>query len=134
MVAGMSIMGCSHLSKASKDSLTGGIQTSLSARERLNVNLSTTCVELAISTANMISQESEQVLRKPRGSYAPYQIRNRTGLSIYIWSDADGSAKATDIARTEVANEKTIDWRFDDWKTMRDVRYSALVCKDRLSL
>ena len=93
----------------------------ISARERLNVNLSTTCIELGISMANMFSAEGEQVLRKARGSYAPYRIRNRTGLPVYIWSDIEGGATVADSVRTEIPNEKTIDWRFDDWKTMREV-------------
>lgn len=89
----------------------------------MNVNLTMTFVELAISMANMLGQDGERVLRRARGSYAPYRIRNRTGLPIYVWSDVDGSANVTDGDRVEVANEKTVDWRFDDWKTMREVRF-----------
>ncbi|KAF7791866.1 hypothetical protein EIP86_002890 [Pleurotus ostreatoroseus] len=103
-----------------KDPLSGGILTTLSARERLNVNLTMTFVELAISMSNMLGQEGERVLRRARGSYAPYRIRNRTGLPIYVWSDVDGSTNVTDGNRVQVANEKSIDWRFDDWKTMRE--------------
>ncbi|KAJ3551176.1 hypothetical protein NM688_g4862 [Phlebia brevispora] len=104
----------------SKDPLTGGIQTKLSARERLNVNLTMTFVELVISMANMLGQEGERMLRKARGSYAPYRIRNRTGLPIYVWSDVDGSANVTGGARIQITNDNAVDWRFDDWKTMRE--------------
>lgn len=72
--------------------------------------------------SSMLGQEGERVLRRARGSYAPYRIRNRTGLPIYVWSDVDGSANVTDGDRVQIANEKSIDWRFDDWKTMREVR------------
>ena len=104
-----------------KDSSSGGLITTFSAKERLDLNVSMTFVELALATAKMFGQEGERVLRRARGSYAPYRIRNRTGCSIFIWADADGSATALDSAMTEIPHDKTIDWRFDDWKTMREV-------------
>lgn len=88
----------------------------MTSNERLNVNVTTTLVELALATAKMIGEEGERVLKSARGSYAPYRIRNRTGSSICVWNDveADTSAK-------QISNGKTVDWRFDDWKTMREV-------------
>ncbi|THH01814.1 hypothetical protein EW026_g979 [Hermanssonia centrifuga] len=80
----------------------------------------TAFIELAIATANMLGKEGERMLRKARGSYAPYKIRNRTGCSVCVWSDVDGSTDISDVTMTEIANEKSIDWRFDDWKTMRE--------------
>lgn len=93
----------------------------LSSRERLDLNVSTTFTELAITTMNMLGKEGEHSLSKARGSYAPYRIQNRTGSQIFIWSDTDGSGSANDPTAVEVANDQTIDWRFDDWKTMREV-------------
>ncbi|KAL4243512.1 VPS13 family protein [Abortiporus biennis] len=103
-----------------RDAITNGLNLSISARERLNLNISTTFIELLLSTMKMLGQEGEQVLRKSRGSSSPYRIRNRTGYSIFVWSDIDGSADAKDTAAIQIANEKTLDWRFDDWKTMRE--------------
>jgi len=93
----------------------------LSARERLDLNLSTTFAELAITTLNMWGIEGEHVLQKARGSYAPYRIRNRTGSPIFIWSDIDGNTNTKDVPAVKILNDQTIDWRFDDWKTMREV-------------
>jgi vacuolar protein sorting-associated protein 13A/C len=94
----------------------------LSARERLDLNLSTTFAELVITTLNMWSKEGERVLERARGSYAPYRIRNRTGSPVFIWSDIDGSSHVNDRAQAvQIANEESLDWRFDDWKTMREV-------------
>lgn len=93
----------------------------LSSQERLNLNVSTTFVELAVDTFNTWSKEGERVLEKARGSYAPYQIRNFTGTPIFIWADADGSADKRDLGAVKVEDGQTIDWRFDDWKTMREV-------------
>ncbi|THV04954.1 vacuolar protein sorting-associated protein 13 [Dendrothele bispora CBS 962.96] len=101
----------------SKESPTGEMKLKLSARERLDLNLSTTFAELAITTANMWTKEGEDILQKARGSYAPYQIRNRTGSPIFVWSVEDNASESTG---TQVLNDQTIDWRFDDWKTMRE--------------
>lgn len=93
----------------------------VTAKERLNVNISTTFVELALATVNTMSQEGERVLKSSRGSNAPYRIVNRTGYPIFIWSDIEGSSGVKDIAATQINNGSTVDWRFDDWKTMREV-------------
>ncbi|TEB35046.1 hypothetical protein FA13DRAFT_1915662 [Coprinellus micaceus] len=94
----------------SKDSAAGATHLSVNARERLDVNLSTTFAEVAISTLNSWSKEGDVLLSKPRGAYAPYRIRNRTGTPLFIFSDVDSG----------VLNNHIIDWRFDDWKTMRE--------------
>lgn len=98
-----------------------GIQLTLSARERLDVNISTTLAELATTTSNLWGKEGENVLQKARGTYAPYRIQNRTGTPIFVWSDIDGSINAKDVAAVKIPNTQTVDWRFDDWKTMREV-------------
>lgn len=69
----------------------------------------------------LLGQEGENVLRKARGSYAPYRIHNRTGTSIFVWSDLEGSGQLKDATSKQIANGKMIDWRFDDWKTIREV-------------
>jgi vacuolar protein sorting-associated protein 13A/C len=71
----------------------------------------------------MWGKEGERVLQKARGSYAPYQVRNRTGSPIFIWSDVDGSS-ARDVVGVNISPDQTIDWRFDDWKTMREVIFT----------
>lgn len=110
-----------------KDDLSGGLKVTLLSRERLDLNISTTFTELAITTMNMLGKDNEQVLAKARGSYAPYRIQNCTGSAIYIWSDTDGSGNATDPAAVKIAHDQTVDWRFDDWKTMREVIIGAFL-------
>jgi vacuolar protein sorting-associated protein 13A/C len=104
---------------AAKESLKSGIHFTLSARERLDLNLSTTFVELAITTLNTWSK-GEHILQKPRGIYAPYRIRNQTGAPVFVWSDTDSSANTKDIDSVKILHDQMIDWRFDDWKTMRE--------------
>ncbi|KAL6309957.1 vacuolar protein sorting-associated protein 13 [Sparassis latifolia] len=103
-----------------RDASTGGMKMTLSARERLDINVTTTFVELVLSTAKMMAQEGEKVLRSARGSYAPYRIRNRTGSAIYIWSDVDTSSNAKDSVSKQIPNGHIVDWRFEDWKTIRE--------------
>jgi vacuolar protein sorting-associated protein 13A/C len=108
--------------KVAKDDPAGGVRVKLSAWDRLDLNVSTTLVELAMTAANMWGREGQRVLQKARGSYAPYRIRNRTGHPIVIWADVDGNSGIKDPkARTTLARDESIDWRFDDWKTTREV-------------
>jgi vacuolar protein sorting-associated protein 13A/C len=96
----------------------------LSARERLDLNISTTFVEIALGMLSTWSKEGEAVLQKARGSYAPYRIRNLTGSAIYIWSDSDGSQDVKEAGAVQIENGGSTDWRFDDWRTMREVSLS----------
>lgn len=71
------------------------------------------------------------VLQKARGSYAPYRIRNRTGSPIFVWSDIDGSSNAKDVTAVKIPNDQIVDWRFDDWKTMREVTHMLFELRRR---
>lgn len=97
----------------------------MTSTERLNVNLSTAFIELALETLNSLSRESEHVLLKARGSRAPYRIRNLTGTRLRLSSGAETNV-------TIINDSETIDWRFDDWRTMREVcpriRYIVSLC------
>ncbi|KAJ7487596.1 vacuolar protein sorting-associated protein 13 [Mycena galericulata] len=105
---------------------SNGMSLTLSSRERLDLNITTTFAELATNTLNTWSKQGEYVLQKARGSYAPYRISNRTGSSIFIWPDLDGSSSAKDVAAVKIPNDETVDWRFDDWKTMREALFFLL--------
>ncbi|KAF8509808.1 vacuolar protein sorting-associated protein 13 [Gautieria morchelliformis] len=104
---------------AGRQGPSGGITTTFSSKERLDVNISMSFVELLLSLLDAWSKEGEYVLRKARGGDAPYRIRNRTGGSVQVWSDMDGSSSKVSPA-VKVASGETIDWRFDDWKTLRE--------------
>jgi len=93
----------------------------LSARERLNLNISSKFIGLALDLFSTFTTQGDAILSKARGSYAPYCIRNRTGSAIHIWSDVDGSNETEDLSTVKIDNGQAVDWRFDDWKTMREV-------------
>ena len=85
------------------------------------MNLSTAFVELTLETLNTLSRESEHVLQKARGIRAPYRIRNLTGLTLRLWSDGGRASREAKINATMINDGEIIDWRFDDWRTMREV-------------
>jgi vacuolar protein sorting-associated protein 13A/C len=93
----------------------------VTSNERLNVNLSTAFVELFLETLNSLSRESEHVLQKPRGIRTPYRIRNLTGITLRLWADGGRTGRETKTNATVINDGETIDWRFDDWRTMREV-------------
>lgn len=93
----------------------------MTSTERLNVNLSTAFIELALETLNSLSREREHVLQKARGSRAPYRIRNLTGTTLRLWSGAESNPSEVRTSATTVSDGQTVDWRFDDWRTMREV-------------
>jgi len=66
------------------------------------------------------SRVKDEVLALTRGDYPTYRIRNRTGTTISILGDAEGVNKQ-EVAPTGIKDNETIDWRFDDWRTMREV-------------
>lgn len=93
----------------------------VTSNERLNVNLSTAFVELTLETLNSLSREGEHALQKARGIRAPYRIRNLTGLTLRLWSDVGRASREAKTNATMINDGETIDWRFDDWRTMREV-------------
>lgn len=61
-------------------------------------------------------------MKKARGGDAPYRIFNRTGAALQVWSDIDNKSKAgSEIQPVQLEDGASIEWRFDDWRTMRDV-------------
>lgn len=103
-----------------RDQRSSEFKVSMSSQERLDLNVSTTFVELAVTSANMWGKEGQVLLQKARGSFAPYRIKNRTGSPLFVWSDDDASRDSKDAGAVKIANDQTVDWRFDDWKTMRE--------------
>jgi vacuolar protein sorting-associated protein 13A/C len=97
------------------------VAVTLSADERVDFNISTTFVELALNMLSAFNTQGDAILSEARGSNAPYRVRNNTGSSIRIWSDTQWNDKVNDQNAMLLENGKSIDWRFEDWKTMREV-------------
>ncbi|KAI6047634.1 vacuolar protein sorting-associated protein 13 [Pisolithus marmoratus] len=103
-----------------KEQLPDGFKVSLTARDRLDLNITTAFVELGLAATKMLGKEGEGVLQRARGSYAPYRIRNRTGFPLFVWSDKEANASLTEASAVKVSHNQSVDWRFGDWKTMRE--------------
>ncbi|TFK57082.1 DUF1162-domain-containing protein [Heliocybe sulcata] len=104
----------------SRDETSHGLAVKVASQDRLDLNVSTTFLELLMTTAKLWGKEGERVLQKARGSYAPYRIRNKTGSSLYVWSDVDDSSSDKRGPTATLADGQLMDWRFDDWRTIRE--------------
>lgn len=89
----------------------------LTARERLELNVSAAFIELAM-TGVMIG---EGQTRQTRGTDAPFRIRNKTGLKIAVWPESRDTSK-TPTGVKELNDGADVPWRFEDKHRARDVR------------
>lgn len=114
---------------ASRNITTGLLAVTLLSRKRLEVNMTSTLIELAMTTMAVIDREGEQAFSKPRGHNAPFRIRNRTGYALTLWNEA-----SEEKGKVETMDHgKEIPWRFEDWKSVREVRQELLPWLRRLS-
>ncbi|KAM0749832.1 hypothetical protein T439DRAFT_348604 [Meredithblackwellia eburnea MCA 4105] len=100
-----------------RSSSTGPLKIGLESEKRLELNVTSTFIELAMTTAALMGKEGDKVFTKARGANAPFLIKNRTGYSIALVNGASTN-KAADTARIEDGAD--LPWRFDDWRTMRE--------------
>jgi vacuolar protein sorting-associated protein 13A/C len=95
--------------------------------------LTASFIEIALTTSTLLDRDGGQLFRKPRGSNAPFLLKNRTGYALgftktppksqqYKENTANGEEDGSRMV--VVADGKDIPWRFDDWRTMREVRIS----------
>lgn len=92
----------------------------VSSPTRLEMNLSSAFIEMAITNATIWSREGDRLKAQVAGTDAPFMVQNRTGYSLLVWSDSDRTkSKSIDIKR--VADGEIIPWRFLDHKRMREV-------------
>jgi len=100
----------------------------LSAAERLELNVTSAFIELAITSFTVWNREAERV-KEGRGTDAPFRVRNRTGLTILLWPEqADLNKPVTGVKRLDDGAD--VPWRFEDRKSTRDnvsaLRHNAL--------
>ena len=82
----------------------------------MELTITSATIALASKSAQFLSTD-EDVLAKPRGTDAPYRMRNYTGFDLNVWAatreeDQGSAAKLTD--------GEEIAWRFEDPTTMRE--------------
>ncbi|KAF2089652.1 vacuolar protein sorting-associated protein 13 [Saccharata proteae CBS 121410] len=86
------------------------------SRKSLDLTITAATIALASKSVDFLSSD-EDVLSKPRGTDAPYRIRNYTGFDMNVWAvdDKDENASAAKLADGEEAP-----WRFEDPTTTRE--------------
>ncbi|KAL6717664.1 Vacuolar protein sorting-associated protein 13 [Lecanora helva] len=86
------------------------------SHKTLELTVTSATIALASKSAQFLSTE-EDVLSKPRGSDAPYKIRNYTGFDLHVWAatQEEDQGSAAKLSDGEEAS-----WRFEDPTTMRE--------------
>ncbi|MCJ1294226.1 hypothetical protein MMC34_005783 [Xylographa carneopallida] len=100
----------------SKEQNPDRLAVELYSHKMMELTVTSATIALASKSAQFFSTD-EDVLSKPRGTDAPYRIRNYTGFDLSVWSathdeDKGSAAKLTD--------GEEYPWRFEDATTMRE--------------
>jgi vacuolar protein sorting-associated protein 13A/C len=94
---------------------------SLSSKKRLEFNVTSTFIELAITGATIWNRDGAKILKEGRAAGSPFIIHNRTGYSIVVWSDSDRKANSKPIVVKRLGDGQSIPWRFEDHRRLREV-------------
>lgn len=86
------------------------------SRKSMELTITSATIALASKAAQFLST-NEDILSKPRGSDAPYRIRNYTGFSVNLWAQ---TGEGEEGAAAKMADGEEIPWRFEDPKITRE--------------
>ncbi|KZF24832.1 vacuolar protein sorting-associated protein 13 [Xylona heveae TC161] len=100
----------------SKDQNPDRLSVELYSRKMLELTVTAATIALASKSAQFLSTD-EDVLAKPRGSDAPYKVRNHTGFAMNIWAES-GSGDEASAAKLSDGEESP--WRFEDPTAVRE--------------
>jgi len=87
------------------------------SKENLNINITHTFIETALQVMTTIQKEPVHAATVNREALVPYLIRNRTGYPIHVWAESENN---TDIVVHKIKDGSDMNWRFDDWRKMRE--------------
>lgn len=100
----------------SKDQSPDRLSVELYSHKMMELTVTSATIALASKSAQFLTTD-EDVLSKPRGTDAPYRIRNYTGFDLNVWAvthhEEQGSA-------AKLTDGEEAPWRFDDPTTMRE--------------
>ena len=100
----------------SRDQEPERLSIDIYSHKMMELTFTSATIALALKSANFLSTD-EDVLSKPRGSDAPYKIRNYTGFDLSVWAatkeEDQGSA-------AKLGDGDESGWRFEDSTTMRE--------------
>ncbi|KAF2849874.1 vacuolar protein sorting-associated protein-like protein vps13 [Plenodomus tracheiphilus IPT5] len=98
-----------------KDQNPDRISVDLYSRKSMELTVTAATIALGSKSFDFLTSD-EDILSKPRGSDAPYRIRNHTGFSLDIW--AEGKEQEGYAAKLEDGDEQP--WRFEDPMSTRE--------------
>ncbi|CAG8552629.1 14898_t:CDS:10 [Dentiscutata erythropus] len=103
---------------ALKQAVPESMVIDITSQKRLEVNISHIFLETMLTTLSIINHVSEHLTTTARGSRTPYILRNKTGYSMNVWAISSADANDTEVKLMNDGQE--LDWRFDDWRKMRE--------------
>jgi vacuolar protein sorting-associated protein 13A/C len=87
----------------------------LYSRKSLELTMTSSTIALASKSAQFLSND-EDILSKPRGTDAPYRIRNQTGFNLNVWAQTENDEEG---AAEKLSDGDEAPWRFEDPSTTR---------------
>jgi vacuolar protein sorting-associated protein 13A/C len=100
----------------SKEQNPDKLAVDLYSRKTLELTVTSATIALASKSADFLSSD-EDILSKPRGTDAPYRIRNYTGFDINVWSEAREDQEGY---AAKLADGEEQPWRFEDPSATRE--------------
>ena len=99
-----------------KETNPDSLSVEVYSHKTMELTVTSATIALASKSAQFLSTD-EDVLSKPRGSDAPYKLRNYTGFELDVWAagreEDQGSA-------AKLSDGEEFQWRFEDPTTMRE--------------
>ncbi|RMZ73838.1 vacuolar sorting-associated vps13 [Pyrenophora seminiperda CCB06] len=99
----------------SKDQDPDRLAIDLYSRKSMELTVTAATIALGSKSFDFLTSD-EDILSKPRGSDAPYRVRNYTGFSLDVW--AEGKEEEGFAAKLEDGEEQP--WRFEDPMSTRE--------------
>lgn len=91
----------------------------VSSKRRLELNVTTTLIETALTSMDILNNDPNLVSSSSRTEHqAPFRIRNMTGYGISVWAEHD-DRKSKGLPQT-IDDGAEIPWTFDDWRSLRE--------------
>jgi vacuolar protein sorting-associated protein 13A/C len=104
----------------------------ISAAERLEVNLTSAFVELAITSMTLWSKHGDKI-KESNGNDAPFRLRNYTGLTMLVWPESrDLNKKVSGVKSLDDGAD--VPWRFENPNKAREVSLHILIHPQSLTV
>jgi vacuolar protein sorting-associated protein 13A/C len=98
-----------------KDQNPDRLAVDIYSRKSMELTVTAATIALGSKSFDFLTSD-EDILSKPRGSDAPYRIRNYTGFAVDVW--AEGKEQEGFAAKLEDGEEQP--WRFEDPMSTRE--------------